>query len=94
MRTIKPTPALITQGKAAFAVCGACHGTTGEGKTGMGPRLNSKSFLAAASDAFLIDTITKGRAGTTMIAWGAQLGPDKVGAVVGVSAIASADRAC
>ena len=68
-RTIEVTQKKVAVGKALFAACSACHGPTGDGKTGMGPRLNSRSFLAAASDHFLMETISKGRAGTTMIGW-------------------------
>ena len=82
MREVSVTDALVNQGKGAFAACAACHGVQGEGKIGMGPRLNSRSFLGAASDSFLINTIANGRAGTTMIAWGQSLGADTVRALV------------
>lgn len=70
MRTIEVTEAKVAQGRGLFATCAACHGEEGRGKIGQGPALNSESFLAAASDAFLVRTITHGRAGTTMVAWG------------------------
>ncbi len=47
--------------------CAACHGTAGEG--GIGNSLNSPTFLAVASDAFLRDTIVRGRPNTAMPAW-------------------------
>jgi len=49
------------------ANCAACHGSNGEG--GIGNSLNSPTFLAAASDAFLRDTIAFGRPNTAMPAW-------------------------
>ncbi|MFQ5500938.1 MAG: c-type cytochrome [Phycisphaerae bacterium] len=49
------------------ANCAACHGTGGEG--GIGNSLNSPTFLAVASDAFLRDTIIHGRSNTAMPAW-------------------------
>ncbi len=47
--------------------CAACHGASGEG--GIGNSLNSPTFLAVASDAFLRDTIIHGRSNTAMPAW-------------------------
>lgn len=78
MRTVEVTAAKTAKGKEKFeATCAACHGKRGVGRVGVGPALNSKTFLAAASDEMLTRTILKGRAGTTMIAWGAMLkGPD------------------
>ncbi|MFQ5461591.1 MAG: c-type cytochrome [Phycisphaerae bacterium] len=49
------------------ANCAACHGVNGEG--GIGNSLNAATFLAAASDAFLRDTIVYGRPNTAMPAW-------------------------
>ena len=49
------------------ANCAACHGTGGEG--GIGNALNSPTFLAVASDAFLRDTVLHGRPNTAMPAW-------------------------
>ncbi len=49
------------------ANCAACHGVEGEG--GIGVSLNSPTFLAVASDAFLRDTIIHGRANTAMPSW-------------------------
>lgn len=49
--------------------CSACHGQDAEGRLGIGPRLASKSFLAAATNQMLTKTIKEGRAGTTMVAW-------------------------
>lgn len=82
MRTIEPTPAMVAQGKALFGACGACHGAEGDGKVGQGPRLNSETFLAAASDRLLRDTIAHGRAGTTMVAWGSSFNDAQIDALV------------
>jgi cbb3-type cytochrome c oxidase subunit III len=83
MRVVQGTQAMTAQGKSLFAAnCVGCHGDNGEGKIGIGPRINSTSFLAAASDGFLMRTISKGREGTTMIPWGAVLGEDGVKSVV------------
>jgi len=71
MRTVELSPTAVVRGKAVFGVCGGCHGMQGEGRTGMAPSLNSETFLAAASDEMLVRTISEGRAGTTMVPWGA-----------------------
>ncbi|MGM0578129.1 MAG: c-type cytochrome [Myxococcota bacterium] len=82
MRTVEVTPAEVDKGEEAFAMCVGCHGQAAEGKVGLGPRLASESFLAAASDEMLLRTILEGRTGTTMIAWKDALGEDKAQAVV------------
>ncbi len=82
-RTVEITPEKVEAGKALFSTtCIACHGPEGVGRTGTGPRLNSASFLAAASDDFLIQTITRGRAGTTMIGWGSAYSPEQIESIV------------
>ncbi|MCP4503269.1 MAG: c-type cytochrome [Deltaproteobacteria bacterium] len=70
------------RGKAAYAACAACHGQNGEGVKGLGPTLASKTFLAAASDEFLSETIKKGRPGTTMIPWRAAFDDKKIADLV------------
>ncbi len=82
MRWIGNQPANVAKGKTLFTACGACHGMQGEGRLGIGPRLNSDTFLAAASDDFLVRTISQGRAGTTMIPWGASLKEEDIQSVV------------
>ncbi|MCB9765223.1 MAG: c-type cytochrome [Alphaproteobacteria bacterium] len=72
----------IERGKTAFIACGGCHGAEGEGRVGMGPRLNSPSYLASVSNEFLATTIRDGRAQTNMIPWGASLGEDTVSDLV------------
>jgi cbb3-type cytochrome c oxidase subunit III len=59
-----------------------CHGPAAEGRIGIGPRIASESYLAAATDDFLKETIKKGRAGTTMIAWEPVLNDDQIHAVI------------
>ncbi|MBI4585933.1 MAG: c-type cytochrome [Planctomycetes bacterium] len=58
------------------ANCSGCHGPEGEG--GIGISLNSPTFLAVASDAFLRDTILHGRPNTAMPAW-REFGAQEVG---------------
>ena len=81
-RSVEVTPAKVAQGKALFGTCMGCHGEDASGRIGIGPRIASETYLAAASDEFLIKTITHGRAGTTMIPWGASLGPEKIESIV------------
>jgi len=53
------------EGKRLFAAsCGGCHGAKGEG--GEGPALRNQVLLKSATDAFLVETISKGRGGTPM----------------------------
>jgi len=49
------------------ANCASCHGADGEG--GIGVSLNSPTFLAVSSDAFLRDTLVYGRPNTAMPSW-------------------------
>lgn len=66
-------------GKLYARYCAACHGSRGEGGHGTGvtfsrprdlpvlaPALNNPGFLAAASDAMIKTTLTRGRQGTPM----------------------------
>jgi mono/diheme cytochrome c family protein len=56
-------------GAGIFAArCAECHGAGGEGKAA--PALNNQEFLSAASNGFLMATITVGRNGTAMPSWG------------------------
>jgi len=48
--------------------CAECHGTGGEGTEA--PALHNQEFLNAASNGYLMGTITLGRKGTDMPAWG------------------------
>jgi mono/diheme cytochrome c family protein len=53
-------------------LCAECHGENGEGIKA--PALNNQEFLNAATNGYLLATITLGRASTPMPAWGY---PDK-----------------
>lgn len=44
--------------------CSGCHGKQGKG--GEGPALNNKVLLGAATDTYLVETISRGRRGTAM----------------------------
>ncbi|HCA60165.1 MAG TPA: hypothetical protein DEP46_19550, partial [Blastocatellia bacterium] len=46
------------------ANCAGCHGVTGGG--GEGPAIGNANFLTAATDTFLVETISRGRTGTIM----------------------------
>ena len=48
--------------------CVECHGPSGEGVKG--PALHNQEFLSAASNGYLMATITLGRSGTAMPSWG------------------------
>ena len=50
--------------------CSECHGDQGEGK--IAPGLNNQEFLSAASNGYLLATISIGRNGTQMPSWGYQ----------------------
>lgn len=82
MREVQSDPKLVAQGKALYGTCAGCHGATGAGTIGVGPKLNSKTFQAAASDDMLIRTIEKGRKGTTMVAFGANYKKEQLYALV------------
>jgi mono/diheme cytochrome c family protein len=52
-------------GKRIFErTCAGCHGADGKG--GEGPALNNKVLLESATDAYLVETIRRGRRGTAM----------------------------
>ena len=72
----------VALGKATYGLCMACHGEGAAGRIGIGPRIASESYLAAASDDFLARTIRKGRTATTMIPWEAILNDQQVEAVI------------
>ena len=55
----------VSEGERVFAQhCRSCHGAKGEG--GEGPALANPVLLASATDAYLVETITRGRTGTSM----------------------------
>jgi len=62
-------PGRSTAGAAIFNQrCIECHGPSGEGIKG--PALNNQEFLSAASNGYLLATITLGRNQTAMPSWG------------------------
>jgi cytochrome c oxidase cbb3-type subunit 3 len=80
-----------TDGGTLFGTfCAACHGTRGEGMRYPGapsfPAIGNADFLEIASDEFIRSTVTRGRPGRRMPAWGEKEGglrPSEVEAVVG-----------
>lgn len=69
--------------------CAACHGASGEGRMYPGtvpfPAIGNPDFLAVATDQFLTESISKGRSGRRMAAWGAANGglrPEEIAAIV------------
>jgi cbb3-type cytochrome c oxidase subunit III len=73
-------------GRLWAETCASCHGEHGEGKEG--PALANPGLLAAATDTYLVDTVRRGRRGTSMPAFGSPspahrvLGDDEIEAVV------------
>ena len=82
LRSIEVSDARVAEGKTLFSVCSSCHGPGGDGRLGIAPRLSSETFLAAASDSMLVETIRDGRAGTTMIPWSQVFDEAKIEALV------------
>ncbi|MBN1132155.1 MAG: c-type cytochrome [Bacteroidales bacterium] len=59
----------LTRGKILFDDrCSECHGLMGEGSDA--PALNNQEFLSAATNGYIMATITVGRIHTRMPAWG------------------------
>ncbi len=81
-RWVETSARNIELGKATFGMCMGCHGKDAAGRVGIGPRIASKTYLAAASDDFLAGTIKKGRSPTTMIPWEKILSDQQVEAVI------------
>jgi cytochrome c oxidase cbb3-type subunit 3 len=81
-RWVKTSAKNIELGKSTFGLCMGCHGEDATGRIGIGPRIASKSYLAAASDDFLARTIKQGRSATTMIPWEQILSDQQVEAVI------------
>lgn len=83
MRTIENSTESVEAGRAAYlANCVPCHADDGSGRIGIGPTLNSSTFLAAASDDYLVRTIGRGREGTTMPSWARSLEREQVESIV------------
>jgi mono/diheme cytochrome c family protein len=63
------SPGNPANGKQLFrGLCAECHGEAGEGKKA--PALNNQEFLGAATNGYLLATVTLGRRGTPMPSWG------------------------
>jgi cbb3-type cytochrome c oxidase subunit III len=76
-----------TKGSALYTdSCASCHGRNGEGAEG--PALNNPVLLRSATDTYLVETIQRGRRGTSMAAFGAAspthaaLSPPEIEAIV------------
>ncbi|MBM4391152.1 MAG: c-type cytochrome [Deltaproteobacteria bacterium] len=70
----------VERGETVYAErCAECHGATGQG--GTAPALANPVLLATASDAFLRDTIARGRTGTPMPAFRGVLDESELDAV-------------
>jgi cytochrome c oxidase cbb3-type subunit III len=68
------------RGKPLFqANCAACHGPEGKGNPLMGaPNLTDNIWLYGSGESAIMKTVTTGRAGNMMPAWGPFLGETKV----------------
>jgi cytochrome c oxidase cbb3-type subunit 3/ubiquinol-cytochrome c reductase cytochrome c subunit len=74
---LEVAPARAQRGARLFAGgCASCHGAQGEGR--LAPSLHNPVFLELVSDAFLRRTITDGRPGTAMAAFGQTLAPEQI----------------
>ncbi len=63
------SPGNPANGKQLFReLCAECHGEAGEGKKA--PALNNQELLGAATNGYLLATVTLGRRGTPMPSWG------------------------
>lgn len=84
------TREFATDGATLYGTfCSACHGARGEGMRYAGmspfPSIGNEDFLRIASDAFLGETIRRGRPGRRMPAWGGDGGTltdEEIGRVV------------
>jgi mono/diheme cytochrome c family protein len=72
-KPVQPEPALSIRGSSVrgdslfYILCSRCHGRYGEGD--LGPAILNRDFLAAATDGFLFETISRGREHTPMFGW-------------------------
>jgi mono/diheme cytochrome c family protein len=64
--------------------CAGCHGDRGEGRTSLGPAINSQEWQDGITDDEITDAIVSGRkvAGTSMASFADTLTKDEVAAVV------------
>ena len=62
--------------------CGACHGKQGQGLVGLGPNLTDDYWLHGGDIKSMFKTVKYGVKNTSMIAWGKQLTPSQMHAIV------------
>jgi cytochrome c oxidase subunit 2 len=75
----KPADPVLARGQEVYgANCASCHGQKGQG--GLGPNLQTVGERLSVEQE--TDTITNGRKGTQMQAWGPKLSADDINAVV------------
>lgn len=60
--------------------CYSCHGGLAEG--GVGPDLTDDTWVYKPTDKMLFKTISKGRSGTNMVGWSADLDDDEIWQVI------------
>ena len=60
--------------------CYSCHGGLAEG--GVGPDLTDDTWVYKPTDKMLFKTISKGRSGTNMVGWAADLNDDQIWQVI------------
>lgn len=78
------------------AHCAGCHGARGEG--GEGPALANPVLLESATDTYLVETIRRGRRGTSMVGFGTsspvrpRLSPGEVSSIVAFIRTWSSDQ--
>jgi cytochrome c oxidase cbb3-type subunit 3 len=74
-------PARVNEGRALFEkYCVVCHNDQGQGK--VGPNLTDAYWLHGGAPMDILNTITNGVTDKGMAAWGRQLGPNRVQALV------------
>ena len=80
LATLAKDRGTVAQGKRVFAqTCVACHRADGGGT--VGPNLTDEFWLHGGAPEKIYKTITEGVPDKGMVAWGPQLGPDRVQAV-------------
>ena len=76
------TKAQVQLGATSFTSCAACHGTKGEGGSGLAPALVNNRYLEVVSNEALKHTIAEGRANTSMMAWKSMFSEDELDGLV------------
>ncbi len=81
LRLMATLPDKVAEGKAIFQqFCVVCHNQQGEGN--VGPNLTDKYWIHGGKPTDILNTVTHGVPEKGMVAWGGQLGPRRVQAVV------------